>query len=152
MTPKTLKAIELVNSLNDPEKLRSMAKNAHRLGDRDVFIAAKRRLFEILPAEEPGTLEHDVWRSINALEDALGDERGKTIRLARTRQKIQRSDEVSTVRDLVLKEASDGFRMLLEREMLDLSFEAVALRHPDRFSDQVLEAARIRLEEVGYTP
>jgi len=92
-------------------------------------------------------LEHAVWRSIYALEDALTEERGKTTRLARTRQKIAREGEAKTVADLVTKSASDGYRMLMERGWPELTFEFVALQHPDRFEPHVLEAAKVRLSD-----
>jgi hypothetical protein len=97
----------------------------------------------------PGTLEYEVWRSIHALEDALTDERGRTTRLSRTRQKIGRQDEAQCVADLVTGQPSDGFRMLAERDMLHLSFEAISLRFPDRFEEAVLDAARHRLAATG---
>jgi len=149
---QSAKMIEFIATCDEPSKLRTIASNAAAKGAQDVFRAAKLRLFEILPKEEPGTMEYHVWQAIYALEDALSDERGKTIRLARTRQKIGRQGEQSCVADLVLGNPSDGFRMLAERGMLDLSFESVALKHPDRFKPVVLEAARERLLEAGFTP
>ena len=104
---------------------------------------------ELLPA----SLETDVWRSIRALEAALGHEKGKTVRLSRTRPKIGKIGERDTVRDLVrAKRASEGFGMLIDRRMGNRTFEAVALRHPDRFDKAVLTAAEVRLQAANVTP
>ena len=144
------KMIEFVANCDDAEKLRNIAKNAQAGGAGRLFAEAKRRLYAVLPAEKPGTLQYDVWRSIFALEDALKSERGKTVLLSRTRQKIKAHGEHKCVADLVTGKPSDGFEMLRERDMLDLSFEAVALRFADEFEDSVLDAARARLHDAGY--
>lgn len=106
----------------------------------------------MLPQAEPGTLEFDVWQSIYALKETLKEERGKTILLARTRQKIGREGEVATVADLITKPASEGYRMLVDRNMPELSFEAVALRHPAKFDAAVIRAATDRLVGSGFNP
>lgn len=93
-----------------------------------------------------------MWQSVYALEGALSAERGKTTLLARTRQKIARDGEQGTVASLVVGKISDGFRMLLDRNMTDLTFEAVALRHPADFSEDVMTTAKLRLMEVGFEP
>ena len=144
------KMIEFVASCDDPKKLRTIAANARNAGKVDLFKAAKLKLFSVLPSEAPGTLEYEVWQSIYALEDALKEERGKTVLLSRTRQKIKAQGEQKCVADLVCGKRSEGFDMLKERDMLDLSFEAVALRFPDRFEPEVLAAAEVRLEGVGH--
>lgn len=126
-----------------------MIKNAQREAQPEVVRAAQLRLYAVLPAAEPGTLEHDVWQSIHALEDTLTQERNKTTRLSRTRPKIARDGEQQTVADLVSKKIpSDGFKMLVERDMVDLTFEAVALRHSDRFAPDLLETCRNRLAAI----
>lgn len=144
------KMLEFVAGCGDPKKLRQIAKNAHEQGAPELVRAAKLKLYSILPNEEPGTIEYAVWQSIYALEDVLKQERGKTILLSRTRQKIGRQGVVQCVADLVLGSASDGFRMLLERKMLELSFEAIALQFPDKFDQKILSAARQRLTDAGY--
>lgn len=144
------RAMKTVESCDDPKKLRQIAANAREKGEIAVARAADLKLFSVLPAAAPGTLEFDVWQSIHALEETLTNERGKTTRLARTRQKIARVGELATVRDLILSpRPSEGFAMLIEREMPDLSFEAVALLHTDRFDEVVLDAARARLASAG---
>ncbi len=141
----TRRALERIAKCNEPSELRRMADNAKAAGNETVREAALRRLYTVSPDAEPGTLEHDVWQSIFALERALTEERGKTTLLSRTRQKISRDGELETVADLVRKPASDGYRMLINRGWPDLTFEAVALRHPDRFDAEVLNAATKRL-------
>lgn len=142
-------ALERVSRSTNPKELASIAKNAARLGVLEVKRAAERRLFAVLPSADPTTLEHSVWQSIHALEAALTDERGRTTRLSRTRQKITRDGEHKTVADLVLGKMSDGFTMLIERDLPDLTFEAVALKHEAEFGADVLEAAKRRLSEAG---
>lgn len=151
MTDQVSKMTEFVASCGDAKKLRQIAENADIRGVPDLARAARLKLYSILPGEDPGTLEFAVWQSIFALEDVLKQERGKTIMLSRTRQKIGRQGVQKCVSDLILGSASEGFKMLHDRALLDLSFEAVALKHPDRFDDIVLDAARIRLAEVGYS-
>jgi hypothetical protein len=140
------RALERIAKSNDPKDLRRMADNARSAGHDDVREAALRRLYAVSPDARPGTLEHDVWQSIFALESALSEERGKTTLLARTRQKITRDGELDTVADLVTKPPSEGYRMLLDRGWPELTFEAVALRYPERFEQPVLEAAKRRLD------
>jgi hypothetical protein len=150
MEKQIAKMIEFVGECGDAKKLRQIAQNADERGVPELAKAARLKLYSILPGEDPGTIEYTVWQSIYALEDVLKQERGKTILLSRTRQKIGRQGVVQCVADLVLGRASDGFQMLLERDMLDLSFEAIALNFPDKFDEKVLAAARQRLEEVGF--
>lgn len=148
------RAFELVAKSDDPKKLKIIAKNAAALGELELVRAAELRLFDIMPSEAPGTLEHDVWRSIFALESVLTTERKKTTRLGRTRPKIARVGELETVKDLVLAtKPSEGFDMLVQRRMIELTFEAVALRHRDKFDERTLDAASVRLQSLvagGY--
>lgn len=150
MSKQTETMLLFIEKCSDPKKLRQLAKNADEQGESALAQAARRKLYSILPSDEPGTIEYAVWQSIYALEDVLKQERGKTIMLSRTRQKIGRQGVVPCVADLVLGSASDGFRMLLEREMLELSFEAIALRFPEKFDVEVLAAARARLTEASF--
>lgn len=144
------RALSFIAACADAKQLERMAENARRQGATEVERAAQLRLYAVLPSAQPGTIEHDVWQSIFALESALKTERGKTILLARTRQKIGRDGELGTVADLVTGKASSGFMMLVDRGMGELTFEAVALRHPELFGPHVLAAARRRLEEAGF--
>ncbi|MGE4432234.1 MAG: hypothetical protein AB7E05_16005 [Sphingobium sp.] len=145
----TRKALLFIEGCHDPAKLRQIATNAARQGNEIVEHAARLKLYASLPKEQPGTFEYDVWQSIYCLEDNLALERGKTIRLSRTRQKIARDGEHKAVADLIMGKQAAGFDMLIERNMPDLTFEAVAIRHGHLFDAQVIESARKRLDSAG---
>jgi hypothetical protein len=147
------KILDIIATCDDEKKLRNWIFNANREGAEDVEDAARRRLVEVRVAKDiddsndPVVL--DFWKSITALENELSEERGKTIRLSRTRQKIARVGVEKTLADLTLQaQPSEGYRLLKARDMLDLSAEAVVLRYPKRFTQEVLEAARLRLSPV----
>ena len=144
------RVLAIVETSREPAQLRRFMKNAELMNEPAVGDAAFRRLVDILPEEEPGTVEHDFWRSIFSLEQALSDERGKTVRLARTRPKIAKVGAVQTMKDLAMsRSASEGFEMLLDRNMAELTTEAVVLRHQKRFESEVVAAAKSRLQEAG---
>ena len=144
------KILAFVSRCEDLEKLKSLIKNARDRGESVVADAAFRKLISLVPSEQPGTVEHDFWQTIHAFEYALTEERGKTIRLSRTRQKVDRVGVVQTLRDWALSnKETDGFKMLLDREMPELTGEAIVLRHPGRFDPQVLAAARHKLAHAG---
>jgi hypothetical protein len=97
------KVLALIESCENPEKLRMWITNARKKGEASVADAAFRRLIALLPKEKPGTVEHDFWQTIFAFEYALSEERGRTTRLARTRQKVARVGEIQTLRDWALR-------------------------------------------------
>ncbi len=148
---KHQKLIEIITTCSDSLKLRNWIKNAHREGAVEVEEAARRRLIEVEASKNiddtSDPLFVEFWKSISALELALSEEKGKTIRLARTRQKIARVGVQKTLNDLALQvKPSEGYFLLRDRGMLDLSAEAVVLRFPGRFDENVCKAARSRLD------
>jgi hypothetical protein len=86
----------------------------------------------------------------HAFECLLTEERERTTRLSRTRQKVSRVGVLKTLKDWALSDKeTDGFTMLLDRGMPELTGEAIVLRHPKSFEPEVLAAARQRLVEAG---
>ena len=89
---------------------------------------------------------------MRALEEALTEEAGKTKRLNRTRQKLNRVGVRRTLADLALKSTpSIGFVKLIEFGMADMSAEALVIKYADEFPEEAVLAARKRLEKFGIT-
>jgi hypothetical protein len=145
--PDHTRMLAFVEGSSDTIKLKALIKNAEAQGVTIVANAARRRLYAVQAKDAPGTLSFDVWQSIHALEDALSDERGKTTRLSRTRQKIGRVGERQTVIDLVDGPVSSGFDMLIERNWPELTFEALVLKHLD--DTAIKQKAGSRLRDAG---
>ena len=141
---------DVIAKCDEPDALRRIMNNAKQRGGTDVYDAAFQRLISIQPSAQIGTIAYDIWRTIYAFEELLKEERGRTTRLQRTRQKIKNVGEIQTAIDLTLKKTpSDGFRMLKERDMLEMSFEALIVARPYHFPSEVFDAARSRLEAEG---
>ena len=92
--PDRSRVLHNIANCDDPAKLRQYMKNARQRGADEVYDAAFQRLISVQPSAEVGSVAHDVWRTIYAFEELLKEERGRTVRLMRTRQKIQRDGEV----------------------------------------------------------
>lgn len=145
------KLIEIIETTDDATKLHNWIDNARREKAEYVEAAAIKRLVEVNALtnhDDPNTpLVLDFWKSITALEFALSDERNKTIRLGRTRQKIKRVGVKQTLEDLTMSTTpSEGFYLLQDRNMTDMSAEAVVLRHHEQFDEAVSRAAQSRLD------
>jgi hypothetical protein len=144
------KILASIAGSTDADQLRRFRENAQRMGVTAVADAAFRRLIEVLPDQAPGSIEHDFWMTIHAFEEVLRDERGKTVRLSRTRQKIGRVGVKQTLIDFATSKApTDGFNMLIERGLPELTGEALVLKHSESFDPEVQSAARQRLEDAG---
>ena len=150
MQPDSTKVLRNIASCEDPTLLRRYMKNARDRGRDDVYDAAFERLISVQPSVQVGTIAHDVWRTIHALEQIRTEEERKTIRLSRTRQAIANKGEVQTILDLVRKSTpSSGFEMLRERDRFELSFEALVVARAKHFPADAVEKARARLIGVG---
>jgi hypothetical protein len=144
------KILAFVERCENPAELESLIKNATKLGNAPVAEAAFRKRISLVPAERPGSVEHDFWQMVQAFEFTLSEERGKNTRLSRTRQKVAKAGVVQTLRDWAVgSQETAGFRMLLERGMPEFTGEAITLRHPEHFEPPVLEAAQQRLTAAG---
>ena len=143
------KQLSFIEKTTDAEELRGLIASAKRLGATQVREAAFRKLINLGIEHEVGSVEHDFWRTVNAFEADLKEERGKTVRLSRTRQKVAKDGVIKTLADWAENSPTDGFHMLLERDMPELLGEAIVLRHAEAFEPHIVAAAKARLTEAN---
>ena len=147
------KILAFVERCEVPADLESLIRNATKLGNKTVAEAAFRRRISLVPDQSPGTVEHDFWQTVQAFECSLTEERGKTIKLSRTRRKVAEVGVVQTLRDWTAgPQETAGFKILLARGMPEFTGEAITLRHPQHFEPKMLDAARERLTVAGVDP
>jgi hypothetical protein len=144
------KILAFIERCENPEDLESLIRNATKLGNAVVAEAAFRRRISLVPDQNPGTVEHDFWQTVQAFEYSLTQERGKNTKLSRTRRKVAEVGVVQTLRDWTAgPQEAAGFKSLLGRGMPEFTGEAITLRHPEHFEPKTLEAARQRLTVAG---
>lgn len=150
--PDNSKLLAFISRCNDPKALKEMLRKAREQGAKELEDAAFTQLIGLVPGERPGTLEYDFWRMVHAFETMRSLEAGKTVQLSRTRQKVGRVGVVETLSDWALvRKETQGFRMLMDRDLPELTGEAIILRHADRFSRQTVGGARFRLMSEGVS-
>lgn len=134
----------------DAKKLRNWMANARRMERNDVYQAAFRQLCRIEGRDHDDPLAAEFAAVMRALEEALSEQNGKTTRLSRTRQKLQRAGVRKTLADLALKpKPSEGFLKLMEFGMGDMAAEALIVKYRSEFEPEVVAAAERRLAEYG---
>jgi hypothetical protein len=116
--------------------------------DPELAAQARRRAVELRAAlhRAQSVAEQEALKAIYAYEEILSVKRGRRTPASRTWQMVKRHGIIGAVERAVNRTTdASGYTALAEIGMLDLSFEAVILRHPDSFSANALARAKERL-------
>lgn len=151
------RVLGVIEGLDDPAKLRNLMANAHKQGANEVHRAAFRRLVDLSAEDapeaaegDPEGIDHAFWSTIGAFEELLKESRGRATKLTRHRQKAAKAGVRRALADLATAaEPAEGFDTLIERDMRDLTAEAVVIRFSDSFEPEVVAAARARLDAAA---
>jgi hypothetical protein len=148
-----VKILAAIAAETDPDNLRTIRGRARAMESKKVADAALHRLAEILSREQPGTVEHEFWRSVYATEQVISEARGEIITLLQTKLMVAKIGERAMLERWVLKNGgSEGFTILLGLGMPELTGEAVVIRHAGDFAPYVVAAARVKFVNAGVDP
>ena len=141
-------------TFTDPEKLRKLMANAVRLGYDDLAFGCQMRIAELAGiahnVELKDDIEREFWTGLAAAEEFRTADNGRVTRLVKIRSKHRRVGALRVLSDQMMEEGvTDGFEKLVARGRSDLTGEAIVLRHEERFTVDVVNAARKKMMDHG---
>lgn len=138
-------APEKIEKLVDKNALRNLMENAKRLERDDVYWLAFKRLCSLEGMIYDDPLERHFCDILNAYEELLTQKNGRTTKATRTRQKLANKGVEKCLVDWALGEPTDGFRLLVEKGLPELTAEFLVVKYATRFPEAAVDAARKRL-------
>jgi len=138
-----------IAQITDEKALRNLMGNARRLGREDAYWLAFRRLCALEGMRLDDPLERDFYDVLNAYEELLTEKNGRTTKANRTRQKLRNKGLKQCLIDWALGPPTDGFKLLIEKGLAELTAEHLVVKYESRFPSPVVAAARARLHDAG---
>ncbi len=143
--------MDIIQKLKTPEECVQLAKNV-RERNPDLAREAHRRAIELraVSHEPQNDVELKLLQALYAYEEVLSMKNKRKTRASRTWQMIKSHGIIGAAEravDRVIEPA--GYKVLIEMGMQDLTFEAVIVRYPDAFNQEVVLRARARLKELS---
>ncbi len=138
-----------IEKMADKNALRNLMENAKRLERDDIYWLAFKRLCSLEGMAYDDPLERDFYDVLNAYEELLTEKHGRTTKASRTRQKLKNKGVEQCLIDWALGEPTDGFKLLVEKGLPELTAEYLVVKYGTRFAENVVEAARKSLTEQG---
>ncbi len=136
-----------IERLVDKQALRNLMDNAKRLERDDVYWLAFKQLCSLEGVAYDDPLERDFYEMLNAYEQLLTEKNGRTTKASRTRQKLKNKGVKQCLIDWALGAPTDGFKLLVEKGLLELTAEYLVVKYAERFPEAVVKAARERLAQ-----
>ncbi len=142
---------DIISKLKTPAQCIQLAKNVI---ERNPSLAqeARRRAVELRAISYGSTkeIELELLKALYAYEEVLTEKNKKTTRASRTWQMINKYGIISAAERAVDKPIErNGYKILVQMGMQDLTFESVIVRYPDSFKEEVVMRARERLKKLS---
>lgn len=139
-----------IEDYTDQTALRTIMENAARLGETDIWRHAFRRLCVLDGQDQVDPLHRDFYETLAAYELLLTQKNGRTTKASRTRQKLKNKGVVQCLEDWAISKApADGFGLLVEQGLVELTGKYLVLKYPAHFSAAAVAAAGTRLTSLG---
>ena len=140
---------KFIAKATDANKLDSLMENAKKQNENEIYQDAFRRKCELEGRNFNDPLEQRFWEVLAAYEQCLAEKNNKKTPASRVRPKIKREGFKKCLIDWAQnKKPSDGFKLLVENNLYDMTGEFIVLEHEDQFEPKVVKAAWKRFEDT----
>jgi hypothetical protein len=144
--------VRAIAEYSDSAELRQLMANAKRLGNEKAYWEAFSRLCVISGRDEPDPLIRDFYSTLTAYEELLTIKNRRKTLANRTRQKLARRGVIGCLEDWATQPTSEGLQLLVSKGLYNLTGEYLVIKYAGRFSSLAVNAANLKLKELGYTP
>ena len=142
---------DIIQKLKTPEECIQLERNV-RERNPDLARRARRRAVELraISYGNKTEVELELLKALYAYEEVLSEKNKRKTRASRTWQMIDRHGLIHAAERAVDRKIEPaGYKLLAEMGMHDLTFEAVIVRHPDSFNQDVVSRAKGRLKALS---
>ena len=129
------------------ENLRRIRANARGKSEA-VWKAALERQIELAASDFDDPVARDCWRMVLTVEELRRENGRRVWRMNKLRPKIDRDGERAALEYCALNR-TDGFQEVLDLGLPHYLAEAIVLKHPAAFSEDVRAKAAKRLADAG---
>ena len=142
---------DIISKLKTPEQCIQLAKNVIERNP-DLAQKARRRGVELRAIAYGSTkrVELELLKALYAYEEVLTEKNKKTTRASRTWQMIKKYGIINAAERAVDRPIEpNGYKVLVQMGMQDLTFESVIVHYPDAFKEEVVARAQDRLKKLS---
>ena len=138
-----------VNEANDVPRIRSLMANAERLGETELVLKCKQRIFQLAGGDGSSEIEKRLFQALAAYEEILLEKHGKAVKANYTKRKIRDKGVIATLTDWALDtKVTPGFEALVSQGLADFTGEKIVIDFADEFPIEVVEAARAKFDNI----
>jgi hypothetical protein len=138
---------EIISKLKTPEECIQFANKCAALARE-----AQRRAIELRANAQNAKsgVETELWKALFAYEEILSDKNKKKTLANRTRPMIKSYGIIGAAEKVVNRSIeAKGYKVLVEKGLQDMTFEAVIVRFPEAFAKGIVKLCQERLEELN---
>lgn len=140
---------ENIYEATDVSKIRRLMANAERLGEDELVIKCKQRIFELAGGDGDSEIEKRLFQALAAYEEILLEKHGKAVKANYTKRKIRDKGVIKTLTDWALDtKVTPGFEALVSQGLEEFTGEKIVIDFADEFPSEVVEAARAKFNKI----